>query len=123
MRKIIWISLIVIVLVLGLVIGSFVFRVENTNVGNDGNTANKNNVNNNENEPIKQCDRLENVRKSVQSKTIEEVYCLEEIKKQSDSYEECEMIGVKDLDQNQYYSYYEEGYRFIVKCSCCYELK
>ena len=104
MRKIIWISFIVIALILGLIIGSFVFRVENTNFGNDENTANKNNVNN-ENEPIKQCDTLENVRKSVQSKTIEEAYCLEEIKKQSDSYEDCEMIGVKDLDQNQYYSY------------------
>lgn len=115
--------LIVIALILGLVIGSFVFRVEYTNVSNNGNMAKENTLNDNEQEPIKRCDTLENVRKNVQSKTIEEAYCLEEIKKQSDSYEECEMMGVNDLDQNQYYSYYKEGYRFMVKCSCCYELK
>ena len=79
----------------------------------------KNNVNNKD-QPIKQRDTLENVRKNVQSKIIEEAYCLEEIKKQSDSYEEYEMIGVKDIDENQYYSHYKEDHRFIVKCSCYY---
>jgi len=63
---------------------------------------------------------INNPKKSISTNSDEAFYCLSLIRSASkgEEYSSCDFVSSELLDQNQFFSDYQEGARFLVKCKC-----